>query len=74
MIAGIPHASVRDVEVEGFRVAKGTMVVPLQWAVHMDPDLWESPHAFDPRRFIDPEGRFHRPHAFMPFQTGQLLS
>lgn len=67
---GIPHGTVRDTEIGGFGVPGGAMVVPLQWAVHMDPLLWEDPERFEPRRFLDEEGRFFRPEGFLPFQTG----
>lgn len=54
----------------GFRVPKGTMVIPLQWAIHMDPDRWSEPHRFDPHRFLSEEGKVVKPDCFMPFQTG----
>lgn len=46
------------------------MVVPLQWAVHMDEKTWREPDKFNPSRFLDEEGRFLKPEGFIPFQTG----
>lgn len=68
---GIPHGALRDTRIAGYRVPRGTMVMPLQWAVHMSPEYWSRPEVFDPERFLDEEGKFFRPEAFMPFQTGK---
>lgn len=70
---GIPHGAVQDGMLGGYKVPRGTMVIPLQWAVHMDPRYWPRPEEFDPARFLDSEGRFFRPDAFIPFQTGRYL-
>lgn len=48
-------------------------MVPLQWAVHMNPDIWEDPNKFMPSRFIDEEGHFYKPDNFIPFQTGKNI-
>lgn len=71
---GIPHGTLQDTELEGYDIPKGTMVVPLQWAIHMDPNLWDNPQLFNPSRFIDPEGRFVKPDFFLPYQTGEYMT
>lgn len=58
----------------GFRIAKGTMIVPLLWAVNRDPKLWPDPLEFRPERFIDPDkGTLRKPDTFMPFQCGRRM-
>ncbi|CAG9834726.1 unnamed protein product [Diabrotica balteata] len=47
---GIPHGSVEEMEIEGYRIPKGTMIVMLQWALHMDEKVWENPDEFNPRK------------------------
>lgn len=50
------------------------MVIPLQWAVHMNPDRWPEPERFQPERFLDAvTGEFRIPDGagFMPFQSGK---
>lgn len=69
---GIPHATTEDVELFGFRIPKGAMIMPFQWGIHMNPSIWKNPDEFDPRRFIDSEGRFVKHRDFIPFQTGKF--
>lgn len=68
---GIPHGATEEVEVDGFRIPKGTMIVPLQWAVHMNEQAWDNPEKFDPARFINEEGKVVRNSYFIPYQIGK---
>lgn len=61
----------QETEIAGYDIPKGTMVVPLQWAVHTNPDYWEDPLAFKPDRFLDVDGKLAKPEAFIPYQTGE---
>ncbi|RZC32167.1 p450 domain containing protein, partial [Asbolus verrucosus] len=70
---GIPHAALGDTEIEGFKVPDGTMIIALQWAIHMDAEIWHQPEMFKPERFIDDEGHFHTPESFVPFLTGECF-
>ncbi|XP_070567864.1 cytochrome P450 2U1-like [Ptychodera flava] len=56
MPLGLPHAVSDDVEVYGYTIPKGTMVMSNLWAVHMDEKNWERPEKFDPSRFLDDNG------------------
>lgn len=59
-------------EILGYHIAKGTMVIPLQWAVHMDPSKWKDPETFRPENFLTEQGHFYKPTDFFPFQTGKF--
>lgn len=68
---GIPHGAVEEMEIGGYVIPKRTMIVPLQWAVHMNEEFWKEPEKFNPFRFLNEEGRFVKPEGFIPFQTGK---
>lgn len=70
---GIPHSNVTDLDFCGYRIPKKSMIVPLQWAVHMDPEYWPEPERFQPERFLDENGRFFKPDSFIPFQLGEYI-
>ncbi|KAJ3644361.1 hypothetical protein Zmor_027026 [Zophobas morio] len=70
---GIPHGTLEEMNIEGYSIPKGTMIVPLQWAIHMNPDTWKDPQCFKPERFINEEGKFFKPEAFIPFQAGKRM-
>nr|XP_053627673.1 cytochrome P450 306a1-like [Cherax quadricarinatus] len=63
----------QEVTIEGYSVPKGTMLLPLLWQVHHDPDTWSSPDLYHPQRFLDDQGNVIRHPAFMPFQTGRRM-
>jgi cytochrome P450 family 135 len=68
----------RDIELGGWRLPAGTLVLPAIAAVHMRPDLYPSPHEFRPERFLDggaalqgdPSGAPPRGYAWIPFGGG----
>lgn len=70
---GIPHGVKEDVALEGYVIPKGTMLIPLQWAIHMDPSRWGDPQEFRPDRFLGEDGAVVRPEGFIPFQTGKRM-
>lgn len=39
----------------------------------MDPKLWVNPEEFNPKRFIDSDGKVKKPEFFMPFGVGRRM-
>ncbi|KAG0434422.1 hypothetical protein HPB47_019120 [Ixodes persulcatus] len=72
---GIPRGATDDTHIRGFFIPKGTVVIANLWAVHMDPKLWTKPDEFDPRRFMDEEGRgiLAKPEYLIPFSIGKRM-
>ncbi|XP_063099979.1 cytochrome P450 2D17-like isoform X2 [Cavia porcellus] len=67
---GFPHMTSRDTEVQGFLIPKGTTLITNLSSVLKDETAWEKPLKFHPAHFLDAEGRFVKPEAFMPFSAG----
>lgn len=67
----LSHLHVQESEIGGYVVPKGAMVVPVQWAIHMDPVRWPEPEAFKPGRFVAEDGGPAKPDNFLPFQSGE---
>jgi len=69
---GTVHATDRTVELDGHIIPKDTHVIPLLYAMHMDPEVWDEPEKFVPERFLK-DGKVHKPSHFMPFGSGQRM-
>ncbi|XP_057678890.1 cytochrome P450 2K1-like isoform X1 [Corythoichthys intestinalis] len=67
----LPHRTSRDVTFRGFFIQKWTTVYPLLTSVHQDESQWEKPASFHPQHFLDRDGKFIKPDAFMPFSAGR---
>ncbi|NWW56341.1 CP2DH protein, partial [Ifrita kowaldi] len=67
----LPHMTYRDTELQGFFIPKGTTVITNLSSVLKDETMWEKPHEFYPEHFLDANGRFVKPEAFMPFSAGR---
>lgn len=59
-----------DVEVAGYRVPAGTMLVVGRMSVHRDPTLWPDPLRFDPDRFTEEASRGRDRWQYVPFGGG----
>ncbi|GAC67781.1 cytochrome P450 [Gordonia soli] len=66
-----PRMAIKDTQVQGFYVPKGSMVAVPQLANHRDPEFYTHPDVFDPERFTKEraEDKGHR-MAWMPFGGG----
>ena len=70
----LPHYTLKDTTLAGYRVPKHTVVVPNLMAVHMDPSCWEDPTKFNPHRHIDGDGQVVTNSVnFLPFSAGRRV-
>ena len=67
----IPHMASNDVEVGGYTIPKGAMIVPHIYAAHHNPDDWPEPNTFKPERWIGHDNKIRKFDAFLPFSQGQ---
>nr|QKW93655.1 hypothetical protein [Vitiosangium cumulatum] len=66
----LARTAVRDVEIEGYRLRKGQMVLMPPYCIHRNPEYFPDPERFLPERF-EPEREKSRPkHSYMPFGFG----
>jgi cytochrome P450 family 135 len=67
VVVDVARALTRDIEIAGWRLPAGTLVLPAIAAIHMRPDLYEAPAEFRPERFIDGGAESY---AWIPFGGG----
>ncbi|XP_068938076.1 cytochrome P450 2D6 [Petaurus breviceps papuanus] len=70
---GIPHMTSRDTEIQGFVIPKGTTLITNLSSVLKDESSWKQPYRFYPEHFLDAQGRFVKPEAFIPFSAGRRV-
>jgi len=51
---GFPHKLTQDDVYDGYFLRAGTIVHPVQWAIHRDPEQYPDPDTFNPGRWLDP--------------------
>lgn len=65
--------ALRDVEIDGYRVPKGCMVLLSSYTLHRRAEYFPEPEMFDPERFT-PEQEKRRPrYAYAPFGAGPRI-
>jgi cytochrome P450 len=68
--AALPRTAVRDIEVDGHRVERGSLVAYGIYAVQRDPAYWEHPLVFDPDRFSPERAKGRDRWQYVPFGGG----
>ncbi|XP_013863208.1 cytochrome P450 2U1 [Austrofundulus limnaeus] len=69
----IPHMASETTEFRGYTIPKGTVIVPNLYSVHRDPAVWDDPDTFNPKRFLDDEGKLDKKEFFVPFGIGRRV-
>ncbi|XP_077203930.1 cytochrome P450 2J2-like [Paroedura picta] len=70
LLFGLPRQCRKDVNMCGFFIPKGAIIVPDLRSVLLDPKQWETPEEFNPNHFLDKDGNFVEREAFLPFGAG----
>jgi cytochrome P450 family 135 len=68
VISDIARKLTRDIDLAGYRIPAGTLVLIAIAALHVRPDLYPDPHAFRPERFLG-EGA-PESYSWVPFGGG----
>jgi cytochrome P450 len=69
----IGRESVRDTQIGGERVPKGTTVLIVPWSIHRDPRFYDAPDQFRPERWADGLAERLPRYAYLPFGGGQRV-
>uniref|UniRef100_A0AAY4DZ94 Cytochrome P450 2F2-like n=2 Tax=Denticeps clupeoides TaxID=299321 RepID=A0AAY4DZ94_9TELE len=67
------HSTVTDTELMGYNIPKGTLIIPNLSSTLSQENQWKFPHEFNPSNFLDDQGQFVKPEAFMPFSVGPRM-
>ena len=59
-----------DLELDGYKIPKGTNIRIAILNIHRHPDTWPNPDEFDPLRFHPSNAEGRDPFAYMPFSAG----
>ena len=68
--AMLGREALQDMEVDGYRVKAGALVVYSIYAVHRDPSIWEDPLTFNPDRFSPERAKRRDRWQYLPFGGG----
>ena len=71
----VPHrvTSEDDAIFEGYRIPKNTTVIFNIDSIFTDPNSFENPMLFDPKRFLAADGRVVKPKEWIPFSLGRRV-
>lgn len=71
---GMAHSTNADMEINGYHVPKGTILIANLGGCHADPAYWEKPDQFYPEHFLDEEGKFKpKKEGYVPFSIGRRV-
>ncbi|XP_043535724.1 cytochrome P450 2D17-like isoform X1 [Chiloscyllium plagiosum] len=66
----VSHATTQDTEFMGYTLKKGTVVLINLSSVLLEEGQWKHPNQFNPENFLNENGEFFKPDAFIPFSMG----
>jgi len=65
------HKTARDVNINGYHIAKGVLILPQISVVMLDEKVFPKPYSFDPERFLDERGQLKKVDELVPFSMGK---
>ncbi|XP_018428582.1 PREDICTED: cytochrome P450 2J6-like [Nanorana parkeri] len=67
---GVAHAPIKDVQLNGYTIPKGTFIITDLSSPHYDEKYWKYPKEFNPENFLNKDGELVKVEAFLPFSAG----
>ncbi|KAM4738448.1 cytochrome P450 2J6-like [Anableps anableps] len=69
----LPHSTNKEIQLGGYTIPKGVLIIPNLASVLFDKKEWETPFSFNPGHFLNAESKFAKKAAFIPFSAGKRL-
>lgn len=66
----IERQAVKDIEIAGYKVPSGSILLVCIHQIHRDPNIYPEPERFNPDRFMNDHTLSRHPFAFVPFSAG----
>ncbi|CAJ0946130.1 unnamed protein product [Ranitomeya imitator] len=70
---GLPHELTMDTEIRNYKFKKGTVFTSVLTGVHNDETQFKNPEHFDPKNFLDENGKLMKNESLMPFSAGRRI-
>ncbi|TKS88003.1 Cytochrome P450 2F2 [Collichthys lucidus] len=67
------HCTTNDTKLMGYSLPRGTLIIQNLNSVLSEEGQWKFPHEFNPENFLNDQGEFVKPEAFMPFSAGPRM-
>ncbi|KAA0723646.1 Cytochrome P450 2J2 [Triplophysa tibetana] len=67
------HTTTTSTRLQGYSIPKGTIVIPYLSSALREESQWKFPNEFNPQNFLNENGEFVKPDAFMPFSVGSRV-
>ncbi|XP_069130182.1 cytochrome P450 2E1-like [Argopecten irradians] len=68
----VPHAARKDIHFRNMVIPKGSIIIPNLDSVLSDPELFENPYEFQPKRFLGENGKLNgKEKAVIAFSSGR---
>ncbi|KZT11592.1 cytochrome P450 [Laetiporus sulphureus 93-53] len=72
-VGGFSHRTMKDVIWRNYVIPAGTEIVGNHWAISRDPEVYPDPETFNPRRWLDGQGRLRDDLKFFNFGFGRRV-
>ncbi|XP_073405344.1 cytochrome P450 2F2-like isoform X2 [Dendrobates tinctorius] len=69
----LPHELTTDTEIRNYKFRKGTVFISVLTGVHNDMTEFNNPEIFDPKNFLDENGKLKKKESLMPFSIGKRI-
>ncbi|KAL7846724.1 hypothetical protein SRHO_G00217040 [Serrasalmus rhombeus] len=67
---GVFHATTRNTQLMGYDIPEGTLVITNLTSILYEQGQWAQPNDFYPSHFLNEQGEFVKPEAFLAFSAG----